>query len=55
MDNGLINPNQCRHYVDPVFDDPTDNYRDLGLAVYYNHFIAMGVDMLSNSGVNDVL
>ena len=44
MDNNLINPNQYRHYGISVFDDPTDKYRELGLAIDYNLFILMYID-----------
>ena len=43
MDNILINPNQCIHYGILVRDDPTNNYRDLRLAIDDNLFILMGM------------
>ena len=30
MDKSIINPNQCRHYGIPVYDDPTDKYHEIG-------------------------
>ena len=44
MENILINSNQCRNYGIPFFDDPTDNYCDIGLAIDENLFIPMGME-----------
>ena len=40
----LINPDQYRHCGIPFCDYPTDNYRDLGLAIDDNLFIPMGME-----------
>ena len=44
MYKSLINPNKCIHYGIPVCDDPTNNYHDLGLSIYDNLFVLMGMD-----------
>ena len=44
IDKSLIKPNQCRYYVIPFCDDPTDNYRDIGLAIDENILISMGME-----------
>ena len=44
MDKIPINPNQCRHYGITIFDDPTDKYFELGLAVDDNLFVSMDMD-----------
>ena len=44
MDKSLINPNQYRHNKILVCDDPTDNYRDIGLTIDDNIFIPMGME-----------
>ena len=44
INKSIINPNQFRHYSIPVFNDPTDNYRDLGLPIDDNLFIPMGME-----------
>ena len=45
MNNILINPNQCRHYSIPVFDNPTNNYRELGIEINDDLFIPTGMDI----------
>ena len=42
MYKSLINPNPCRNYRIQVYDDPTDNYRDIRLAIDENLFILIG-------------
>ena len=44
MDKSLINPNQCIHYNIIACNDPTDNYRNIGLAIDENLFIKIGMD-----------
>ena len=44
MEKSLIKPNQGRNYGIPVFDDPTDNYFDMGLEIYENLFIPIGME-----------
>ena len=44
MEKIPINPNQCRHYNIPFCDDPTDNYRDIGLLIDDNLFIPIGME-----------
>ena len=44
MDKSIIKPNQCIHYGIPIFDDSTDKYCQLGLAVDGNLFIPTYMD-----------
>ena len=44
IDKSIINPNQFRHNGITFYDDPTDNYLDLELAIDDNLFIQMGID-----------
>ena len=41
MDRSLINPNQLRSFGVPVCDDPTDQYRELGIELEDGYFIPM--------------
>ena len=39
----LINPNQCRAFGIPIFDDPTNQHRPLGIEVDFNIHIPMSM------------
>ena len=37
----LINPNQCRAFGIPIFDDPTDQHKPMGSEAHFNTHITM--------------
>ena len=37
----LINPNKYQYFVIPIYDDPTDQHRLLGIEEYFNTHIPM--------------
>ena len=41
MGKTLINPNQCQAFGIPIYDDPTDQHRPLGIDTYFNTHIPM--------------
>ena len=39
----LINKNQCRNFGIPIYDDPTHQYRPLGIEADFNTHIPMSM------------
>ena len=39
MEKALINPSQCRAFGIPIWDDPTNYHRPLGIEEYFNTHI----------------